>query len=149
MILFDIYRSLFSFSGHRDFLLWQFDEIIATLVEIGIFPIPNAYWSGFGIFKQNRDNPDEIGMGPHSHILRGRGGELVRQRFIIILYPKNLQYVKFLFWRNVHNACSIAFWWCCAHKVGIKTYLITVVIIIIVVVVFINYLSFLVASWFL
>ena len=26
------------------------------------FPIPIAYWSGFGIFKQNRDNPDEIGM---------------------------------------------------------------------------------------
>ena len=33
-----------------------------TDVKIGIFPVPIAYWSGFGIFKQNRKNPDEIGM---------------------------------------------------------------------------------------
>ena len=31
-------------------------------VEIGTFPIPTSCRSGFGIFKQNRDNPDEIGM---------------------------------------------------------------------------------------
>ena len=29
---------------------------------IWIFPIPIPYWSGFRIFKQNQDNPDEIGM---------------------------------------------------------------------------------------
>ena len=34
-----------------------------TDVKIAIFPILIAYWSGFGIFKQNRDNPDEIGKG--------------------------------------------------------------------------------------
>ena len=44
------------------FLLWEFDENITTRVEIWIFPIPIAYWSGFGIFKKNRDNSDEIGM---------------------------------------------------------------------------------------
>ena len=44
------------------FLLWEFDESITARVEIWIFPIPIAYWSGFGIFKQNRDNSDEIGM---------------------------------------------------------------------------------------
>ena len=31
-------------------------------VKIGTFPFPTAYRSGFGIFKQNVDNPDEIGM---------------------------------------------------------------------------------------
>ena len=31
-------------------------------VKIRIFPIPVAYWSGFGIFKQDRENPDEIRM---------------------------------------------------------------------------------------
>ena len=30
--------------------------------KIGIFPIPSACWSGFGIFELNRGNPDEIGM---------------------------------------------------------------------------------------
>ena len=30
------------------------------------FPIPTEVESGFGIFKQNRDNPDEIGMVGHS-----------------------------------------------------------------------------------
>ena len=28
---------------------------IKTDVKIGIFPIPIAYWSKFGFFKQNRD----------------------------------------------------------------------------------------------
>ena len=42
------------------FLLGEFNENITTRVEIGIFPIPIAYWSGFGIFKQNRDNPDSL-----------------------------------------------------------------------------------------
>ena len=31
-------------------------------VEIWNFPIPNAYWLGFGIFEQNRKDPDEIRM---------------------------------------------------------------------------------------
>ena len=35
---------------------------IKTDVKIEIFLIPIAYWSGFGFFKQNRKNPDEIGM---------------------------------------------------------------------------------------
>ena len=35
---------------------------IKTGVKIRIFPIPIAYWSGFGIFKQKRENPDDIGM---------------------------------------------------------------------------------------
>ena len=35
---------------------------IRTNVKIGIFLIPIPYWSGFGIFKQIRGNPDEIGM---------------------------------------------------------------------------------------
>ena len=29
-----------------------------TDAKIGIFPIPIVYWSGFGIFKQSRENPD-------------------------------------------------------------------------------------------
>ena len=28
---------------------------ILQRVEIGIFPVLTAYWSGFGIFKQSRD----------------------------------------------------------------------------------------------
>ena len=35
-------------------------ENFRTTVEIWNFPIPNAYWSGFGIFEQNRKDPDEI-----------------------------------------------------------------------------------------
>ena len=35
-------------------------ENIKTDVKIGIFPILITYWSGFGIFKQNRENPNEI-----------------------------------------------------------------------------------------
>ena len=53
--------------------------------------------------------------------------------------------------RNVHNA-ALPSGGVVYIQVGFKAYLITVVIIIIVVVVvvvFINYLSFLVASWFL
>ena len=37
-------------------------------VEIGIFPISIAYWSGFQIFKQNQDNLDEIRMVGESGI---------------------------------------------------------------------------------
>ena len=44
------------------FLLWEFDENITTQVEIGIIPILMAYWLGFRICKQNRDNLNEIGM---------------------------------------------------------------------------------------
>ena len=36
--------------------------ILQKYVKIGIFPIPIACWSGFGIFNENRGNPDEIGM---------------------------------------------------------------------------------------
>ena len=39
-----------------DFLLLEAN------VKIRIFPILMAYWSGFGILKQNQDNPDEIVM---------------------------------------------------------------------------------------
>ena len=42
---------------------------IKTDVKIGIFPIPIAYWLGFGIFKQNRKNPDKIGMFGHSELV--------------------------------------------------------------------------------
>ena len=54
--------------------------------------------------------------------------------------------------RNVHNVAALPSGGVVHIQVGFKTYLITVVIIIIivvVVVVFINYLSFLGASWFL
>ena len=51
--------------------------------------------------------------------------------------------------RNVHNAAALPSGGGVHIQVGFKTYLITVVIIVVVVVVFINYLSFLVASWFL
>ena len=33
---------------------------IRTDAHIRIFPIPIAYWSGFGIFKQNQENPDKV-----------------------------------------------------------------------------------------
>ena len=39
----------------------SFDNI-KTDVKITIFPIPIAYWSGFRIFKQDQENPDEIRM---------------------------------------------------------------------------------------
>ena len=42
---------------------------IKTDVKIGSLPIPIAYWSGFGIFKQNRENPDEIGMVGQSDLV--------------------------------------------------------------------------------
>ena len=49
--------------------LWEFDEdiflgllFLKADVKIGIFPIPMAYRLGFRIFKEDQDNPDEIGM---------------------------------------------------------------------------------------
>lgn len=42
---------------------------IRTDVKIGIFPIPIACWSGFGISNQNWGNPDEIGMAGQSFLL--------------------------------------------------------------------------------
>ena len=39
---------------------------VRTGVKIGIFPLPIAYWSGVGIFKQKRENPDDIGMAGQS-----------------------------------------------------------------------------------
>ena len=40
----------------------KFDENDRTDIKIGIFPISIAYWSGLGTFKQNRGNPNDIGM---------------------------------------------------------------------------------------
>ena len=37
-------------------------EISEQMSKSGFFPIPIAFWWGFGIFKQNRGNPDEIRM---------------------------------------------------------------------------------------
>ena len=38
-------------------------ENFRTTVEIWNFPIPNAYWSGFGtVFEQNRKDPDKTRM---------------------------------------------------------------------------------------
>ena len=39
-----------------------------TDAKIGIFPIPIVYWSGFGIFKQNWENPNTtktVGQSPY------------------------------------------------------------------------------------
>ena len=44
-------------------------ENFRKTVETRNFPIPNTYWSGFGIFKQNRKNPDEIGMFGRSELV--------------------------------------------------------------------------------
>ena len=44
------------------FILIYLYVCIWTDTKIAIFPVVIAYWSGFGIFKQNRENPDEIGM---------------------------------------------------------------------------------------
>ena len=41
-------------------------ENFRKTVEIRNFPIPNTYWSGFGIFEQNRKDPDEIRMTKES-----------------------------------------------------------------------------------
>ena len=42
-------------------IVWVSNNIFFT-VQIWHFPILNAYWSGFGIFEQNRKDPDEIRM---------------------------------------------------------------------------------------
>ena len=52
-------------SAFRDIRIFFYEDLTKTsqhASKIGIFPISIAYWSGFGIFKQNWDNPDEIGM---------------------------------------------------------------------------------------
>ena len=70
LILFDISCSFFSFSGHQSevfcisfsfMIIWRKYHNTSRNRH---FSYPNRiqYWSGFGIFKQNRDNPDEIGM---------------------------------------------------------------------------------------
>ena len=41
------------------------------IFKIGIFSIPTKVVSGFGIFKENRDNPNEIGMVGHSEVDNG------------------------------------------------------------------------------
>ena len=38
-------------------------ENIKTDFKIGIFPIPIAYWSGFGILKQDWDGSDSLKTG--------------------------------------------------------------------------------------
>ena len=40
----------------------KISENFRTTVEIWNFPIPNAYWSGFGIFEQTAKDRDEIRM---------------------------------------------------------------------------------------
>ena len=72
-ILFYISGGIFTFSGYQ----FQLSALsfrcscvfIKTDVKIGFFPIPIAYWSGFGIFEQNRENPGEIGMVGHPELL--------------------------------------------------------------------------------
>ena len=59
----------------------------------GFFPIPIAYWSGFGIFKQNRDNPDEIGMV-------GQSGHKI---FIYTQRIKLNYYISFFSGTNLSN----------------------------------------------
>ena len=68
----------FSLSGYQSSLytiscfyivlvLWEFDENDRIDVKIRTFPIPIAYWYGFGIFKQNQGNPKEIRMVRQEH----------------------------------------------------------------------------------
>ena len=47
-------------------------EKIRTDVKIRIFLIPIAYWSGFRIFKENQENPAEIGKVGQSDIVLQR-----------------------------------------------------------------------------
>ena len=48
---------------HLVFFYENLTKILQHESKSGFFPsIPIAYWSGFGIDKQNRDDPDEIGM---------------------------------------------------------------------------------------
>ena len=65
LILFYISSGIFFISFSLVFLCIypknSFDNI-KTDVKITIFPIPIAYWSGVRIFKQDRENPDEIRM---------------------------------------------------------------------------------------
>ena len=65
LILFYISSGIFFISFSLVFLCIypknSFDNI-KTDLKITIFPIPIAYWSGFRIFKQDRENPDEIRM---------------------------------------------------------------------------------------
>ena len=44
-------------------------EKIRTDVKIRIFLIPIAHWSGFRIFKENQENPAEIGKVGQSDIV--------------------------------------------------------------------------------
>ena len=66
-ILFYISGRIFTFSIKRT--LRCSCVFIKTDVKIGSFPIPIAYWSGFGIFKQNRENPNEIRMVGKSELV--------------------------------------------------------------------------------
>ena len=47
-------------------------EKIRTDVKIRIFVIPIAHWSGFRIFKENQENPAEIGKVGQSDIVLQR-----------------------------------------------------------------------------
>ena len=70
-----------------------------TRVEVRIFLIPIACWSGFGIFKQNRDNPDEIGMVGQSdwYLLRRRANNTRNVSYIHqIPQAKNIPYQPLL-----------------------------------------------------
>ena len=62
-ILFYILGCIFKFSGYQFHLITLCSVLLCIYQnKIVIFAIPIAYWSGFEIFKQNRENPDEIGM---------------------------------------------------------------------------------------
>ena len=52
--LFPILKNLITIKFSRS---WEY------IFKIGIFSIPTKVAWGFEIFKQNRDNPNEIGMG--------------------------------------------------------------------------------------
>ena len=89
------------------FLLWEIDKKITIRVEIGIFPIPITYWLGFKIFKQNQENPNEIGIVGqsannypayhewfHSSAVRVSAPALQKSWVWLLLRPEYLQLLK-------------------------------------------------------
>ena len=73
------------------------------IFKIGIFPIPTEVTSGFGIFKENRDTPDEIGMVGHSG-LRVRVRIVLRLPSLPIAVLTLTRLFPFSRWRNL-RAC--------------------------------------------
>ena len=67
-------------------------------VEIWNFPIvPNAYWSGFGIFEQSRKDPDEITM-----IKESSQTLLFMASFVF----NKVKWVSFFFWHTSYVLLS-------------------------------------------